>query len=218
MSRGHASVCTCVKFIPTRPKELVSGGYDQKLFHFDYTSGNLRSEREISPHAPAGEMSLSPPFIMSMAISLTGVLAAGTVDGQLWINFSGESSKDGGSKNTKGLKTWAGLNEDTEHIAKIAEGPLVAMAFLRTRIITVSTLMGTVTQYRLALTGSNQLNLEKLWQREPSNSMKTNSLVVDERRIVVGGLHSDDSGIIEIWEREREMSPLVQQVQKLKLA
>jgi hypothetical protein len=72
-------------------------------------------------------MSLSPPFIVSMAISLTGVLAAGTADGQLWINFSGESSKDGGSKITKAPKTWAGLNGETEHIMKIAEGPLVAM-------------------------------------------------------------------------------------------
>jgi hypothetical protein len=79
--------------------------------------------------------------------------------------------------------------------------------------------MGTVTQYQLVLTESNQLNLEKLWQREPSNSMKTNALVVDERRIVVCGLQSDGSGIIETWEREREMtSSLVQQVQKVKLA
>ena len=78
--------------------------------------------------------------------------------------------------------------------------------------------MGTVTQYQLALAENNQLNLEKLWQREPSNSMKTNTLVVDERRVVVGGLQPDGSGVIEIWEREKEMSSLVQQVQKPKLA
>ena len=44
---SNTQVCGCVKFIPTKPKELVSGGYDQKLLHFDYTNGNLLSEREI---------------------------------------------------------------------------------------------------------------------------------------------------------------------------
>ncbi len=68
-------------------------------------------------------MSLSPPFIISMAISATGVLAAGTADGRILINFAGEKSKE----EKKGRKFWNGLDESKEHVIKIAEGPIVAM-------------------------------------------------------------------------------------------
>lgn len=69
-------------------------------------------------------MSLSPPFIMSMAISATGILAAGTADGRLWINFAGETSKE----EKKNKKVWNGLDQSKEHVIKIAEGPIVAMS------------------------------------------------------------------------------------------
>ena len=68
-------------------------------------------------------MSLSPPFIMSMAMSATGILTAGAADGRLWINFAGETSKEG----KKNRKIWNGLDESKEHVIKIAEGPIVAM-------------------------------------------------------------------------------------------
>lgn len=60
---------------------------------------------------------------MSMAISATGVLAAGTADGRVLINFAGENSKQG----KKSRKNWNGLDGSKEHIIKIAEGPIVAM-------------------------------------------------------------------------------------------
>ncbi|KAF8735152.1 hypothetical protein AX14_002657 [Amanita brunnescens Koide BX004] len=198
MKTEHGNVCGCVKFIPTKPKELVSGGYDQKLLHFDYTNGNLLSEREIAPYAPVGGMSLSPPFIMSMAMSATGILTAGAADGRLWINFAGETSKEG----KKNRKIWNGLDESKEHVIKIAEGPIVAMAFINTQTLIVSSLMGVIIQYRLVLEKENELKLEKLWERDGGEPIKVNVVVVDEKRVVIGGLQPDGTGVIEIWQKE----------------
>jgi hypothetical protein len=68
-------------------------------------------------------MALAPPFIMSMAMSNTGVLAAGTADGHLWIGFGGEK----GPASKKKAKKWEGLDESKALLIKVAEGPIVAM-------------------------------------------------------------------------------------------
>lgn len=68
-------------------------------------------------------MTLSPPFVMSMAMSPTGVLAAGTADGRLWLGFGGERASGLGKKKKK----WQGLNEEDTMMTKVAEGPIVAM-------------------------------------------------------------------------------------------
>ena len=85
-------------------------------------------------------MSLSPPFIISMAISATGIVAAGTADGRLWINFAGETSKE----EKKNKKVWNGLDQSKEHVIKIAEGPIVAMSvnFFSRRYSKVNDLQG----------------------------------------------------------------------------
>ncbi|KAF8635511.1 hypothetical protein AX17_003901 [Amanita inopinata Kibby_2008] len=202
MKHEHKNVCGTVKFIPNKPSELVSGGYDQNLLHFDYGSGTLITQHEIAPSAPEGGMSLSPPFIASMAVSSTGVLSAGTADGRLWISFAGESPKDKSAKSKKSAKHWKGLERDKEHLIKIAEGPVVAMALHDPRVLTVSSLMGIIMQYHLVLK-DDQLVMEKLWKQEATNLRKVNALIADERRIIVGGLQSDGSGVVEIWKRER---------------
>jgi hypothetical protein len=63
-----------------------------------------------------------------MAMSNTGVLAAGTADGRLWIGFGGEKSSNPGAKGAKKkAKKWEGLGEDETLLIKVAEGPIVAM-------------------------------------------------------------------------------------------
>ena len=42
-----AQICSAVKFIPDRPNELVSGGYDSALLHFDFKQGTLLSRFDI---------------------------------------------------------------------------------------------------------------------------------------------------------------------------
>jgi len=43
-------VCATVKFVPDRPRELVSGGYDTALLHFDFTQGKVLSRLRMGEH------------------------------------------------------------------------------------------------------------------------------------------------------------------------
>jgi hypothetical protein len=36
-----------IKFIPHRPRELVSGGYDTALLHFDFVEGKILSSHKM---------------------------------------------------------------------------------------------------------------------------------------------------------------------------
>ena len=77
-------------------------------------------------------MSLAPPFIMSMAMTATGVLAAGTADGRRWLGFGGEK----GSK--KKAEKWEGLDENKALRIKVAEGPIVALYVIFFKALSVS--------------------------------------------------------------------------------
>jgi len=79
---------------------------------------------------------LAPPFIMSMAMSPTGLMAVGLSDGRLWLGCGGQ--KASGKKKTR---KWSGLDKDGEIAIKVAEGPIVAMAFDDSGILTISTLL-----------------------------------------------------------------------------
>lgn len=81
----------------------------------------------VAPFPIADGMSLSPPFIMSAAIATTGIMAAGTADGRLWLGFGGEKTSETKSSKKKRTRKWDGFNPDDEHLAKVAEGPIVAM-------------------------------------------------------------------------------------------
>lgn len=67
---------------------------------------------------------------MSTAMSETGVLAAGTADGHLWLGFGGEKlhapAKGSGPK-AKRSRKWDGLQTDQEVLVKAAEAPIVAL-------------------------------------------------------------------------------------------
>jgi hypothetical protein len=60
---------------------------------------------------------------MSLAVSSTGIVAAGTADGRLLIGFGAESYL----ATKKKSKKWQGLVEDETLLIKIAEGPVVAL-------------------------------------------------------------------------------------------
>lgn len=44
-------ICACVKFIPDRPREIVSAGYDETFLHFDFLEGDILSQCKISVYA-----------------------------------------------------------------------------------------------------------------------------------------------------------------------
>ncbi|KAF8969646.1 WD40-repeat-containing domain protein [Flammula alnicola] len=202
MDTKHDNVCGNVKFVPDRPRELVSGGYDTALLHFDFVQGKVLSRRQMDPYVAVGGMSLAPPFIMSMAMSNTAVLAAGTADGRVWLGFGGEKGFISGKAPKKKAKKWEGLDEKEALLIKVAEGPIVAMAFSDARTLTISTLMGVITHYRLNYDeAEGSVVLQQLWQKASTGVDKVNALVADDKRIIVGGFKLDGQGIIEIWKQ-----------------
>jgi hypothetical protein len=86
----------------------------------------LTPDPKASP-PPSSGVSLSPPFIQCTSISASGIIAAGTADGRVWIGAGGE--KQSGGKKKKSRK-WEGLKEDQCLSLKIAEGPIVGMCVI----------------------------------------------------------------------------------------
>ncbi|PPQ63258.1 hypothetical protein CVT24_006783 [Panaeolus cyanescens] len=199
METKHESICGSVKFIPDRPRELVSGGYDMHLMHFDFVQGKTLSRRKLESPPTAEGMSLSPPFVMSVAVSSSGILAAGTADGNLLTSFGGERKQgDKGSK--KKGKTWGGLEESQSQVRKVAEGPIVALSFSDSCTLTMSTLLGKITRY--SLDSGEESGLQQMWQGEAGSLSKVNAISVDDKRIILGGFSKDGKGVIEIWKQE----------------
>lgn len=135
-------ICSSVKFVPDRPAELVSGGYDSAILHFDYKQNALLSRQDIGTpppcagHAahlidilaiapPTSGISLSPPFVLSLSLSVTGLLAATTADGRLWIGGGGDKAAPFNNKK-KRVRKWEGLREGDGVFVQVADGPVVA--------------------------------------------------------------------------------------------
>ncbi|TFK42297.1 WD40-repeat-containing domain protein [Crucibulum laeve] len=201
MKVKHESVCGSVKFIPERAREIVSGGYDTNLIHFDFTQGTELSRQKMDPFINVGGMALAPPFIMAMAMSPVGVLAAGTADGRLWIGFGGE--KASADKKKKKTRIWEGLKREEALLIKVAEGPIVALTFTDPRTLIISTLMGLLTQYQLVYDETEgSVILKQIWKKESTGIEKVNTLLADDKRLVVGGFAANGKGVIEIWKQE----------------
>lgn len=140
-------------FIPDRPSELVSGGYDSALLHHDFTQGGLLSrydisqlicvvdsfiltDRDVSHLTAAGPstsgVSLAPPFVLSCCITPNALFAASTADGRVWIGGGGEKLPSGSAKTTKKrTRKWEGLSAEDSLWIQVAEGPVVAMYVFR---------------------------------------------------------------------------------------
>ncbi|KAJ2935831.1 hypothetical protein H1R20_g1265, partial [Candolleomyces eurysporus] len=207
-------ICSSVQFIGDRAKELVSAGYDTSVRHIDFTKDELLSEAKMDATLAEAGVSLSPPFVVAAALSPTGVLAVGTADGRLCIFFGGEKHPS-----KKKAKKWGGLNREEMLALKVAEGPIVALAFSQPnvvavnaqsgavvtyepRILTISTMLGVITQYELiydSQANDGRAILKQLWQGNVTSIEKVNTILVDEKRIVVGGLEKDGKGVIELW-------------------
>ncbi|KAF9500508.1 WD40 repeat-like protein [Pleurotus eryngii] len=199
MKAKHSSICGCVKFIPNRPSELFSAGYDHALYHFDFSQRKLLSVYNIPLSAAASGMSLSPPFVMSTAISSTGIFAAGTADGRLLLGYGGE--KCSANARNKRSKKWNGLKTDYIIELKLAEGPIVAVTFVEDSHPLVCTLMGSITRMAIQRDDKGGVKLETEWTIQAKDIEKVNSLVIvpDGTRIILGGLDKKGGGIIEIW-------------------
>ncbi len=83
MKNGHENICSAVAFRPGKPWDLLSGGLDSKLIHWDFSKAKVLSsfnfeELEIQDDQ-ADKYLVNPPFIHSLSVSTNGnFLACGT--------------------------------------------------------------------------------------------------------------------------------------------
>lgn len=198
LSAKHTSICGSVQFIADRGRDIVSAGYDHKFVHHDFVEDKIISETTMPPMPPTEtNATMAPPFIMSFAISSTGVIAGGTACGRLWIGIGGE--KKAGCKKTK---KWEGLSPSESAAVSAAQGPIVAVCFSEPRVLTTSTLLGILTQWEIVFQEEDrQILLKMLWQGTTQNMEKVNKVIADDKRIIVGGLTKEGKGVIEVWRK-----------------
>jgi hypothetical protein len=63
-------------------------------------------------------------------------------------------------------------------------------------------MLGVITQYELiydSQANDGRAILKQLWQGNVKSIEKVNTMLVDEKRIVVGGLKKDGKGVVEVW-------------------
>lgn len=206
MKTSHENICGTVKFIPDRPSELVSGGYDSRLLHHDFHQRTVLSRFDLgtSPLSESSGVSMSPPFILSSAISPSGILAAGTADGRVWIGTGGEkmSGVSSGTSIKKKRRKWEGLKQDEGFAADVGHGPIVALTFTGPRTLFTSTLMGKVTLHEISgPTANGKLDLSPRWTKATTDVNKVNAIVATGGFIIISGLSENGEGMIEVWEK-----------------
>ncbi|KAJ3524915.1 hypothetical protein NMY22_g10794 [Coprinellus aureogranulatus] len=203
LQQKHDNICSSVQFIADRGNELVSAGYDHSIKHIDFTKDELifgikmgirRKRNLILPTLRLVHrlLPLRRPRHRNRRRSLG-------------IFFGGEKSTSAAPK--KKPKTWQGLNTAEMLLIKVADGPIVAVAFSQARVLTISTMLGVITQYELLYDPQNaggQALLRQVWKGDVKAIEKVNALLVDERRILVGGLAKDGKGIIEVWNLKKQ--------------
>ncbi|KAL4246103.1 WD40-repeat-containing domain superfamily protein [Abortiporus biennis] len=198
MKTRHNSICDTVKFVPHRSSEIVSGGYDSAILHHDFFQRNLLSRFDITAAAlPSSGVSLSPPFVLSLALSPCGLIAAGTADGRIWLGAGGDKATNA-PKRKKGRK-WEGLQESEGTWIQVADGPIVAAAFTGETTLIISTLLGRLVCYSVSYDNEGHLVANERWQSAVEAINKVNAIAVNQGSLVVGGLDEFGKGIAEVW-------------------
>ncbi|VDB82906.1 unnamed protein product [Peniophora sp. CBMAI 1063] len=202
MKTRHSNICGSVSFIPGRHNELVSGGYDSALLHFDFSLGNLSSRQDFSAAPQASGISLSPPFVLCLSVHTQGICAVGTADGHLWIGRGGEDRERGKSSSTK-RKRWNGLAEDQAQMTRVADGPIVAVAFIECTQVLTCTLRGVLSCHNISASDSSgSFTVAPIWTTQVMGMEKVNALSVNLPHISVGGFNSQGKGLVVVLSRD----------------
>jgi hypothetical protein len=160
----------------------------------------MLSRDDLTAAPPSSGVSLSPPFIVSLSISPTGIIAAGTADGRLYIGTSGEKSSEAPGGRQKRQRNWKGLKMDGRIVADVAEGPVVGLAFTEPRELLSCTLLGKITHYQICGSAAGgTLKLEPRWIGESKDNYKVNSIAFSGGSIIIGGFQKNGTGVIEVW-------------------
>ena len=71
---------------------------------------------------------MSPPFVMCFCFTNSGIVAAGTGAGHMFLGAGGRKP-DGSDKASKKKRSrkWNGLRQESQALLKVADGPVVAL-------------------------------------------------------------------------------------------
>ncbi|KAH7341129.1 WD40-repeat-containing domain protein [Rhizoctonia solani] len=174
MKAMHSSICGTVGFVPIRPREIVSGGYDSQLLHFDASTGSILSRLDIYSN---------------------GAMAAGTADGRVIIGRGGEK----GRGDRPNRRKWNGLNGDMVSQYHIAAGPVIGVAWVGPSELLSVTLRGRVKHFRLPESRPKirptigDVEVQTLWETQTKKVDKVDCLATFETSqngfyIAIGGL------------------------------
>ncbi|KAL4077334.1 WD40-repeat-containing domain protein [Scleroderma yunnanense] len=202
MKQSHDTVCGSVRFIPDRPGELVSGGYDSTLLHFGSLQASVLSRDNLGTITPSSGMSMSPPFVVSLSISSTGIIAAGTADGRVYVGTSGEKSHEAGAGRQKRRRKWEGLRSEGRIIVEVAQGPVTGLTFTSPREFLTCTLLGSVTSHEICGSATtDNLSVKPKWSYSAEDIFKVNAIVTLGNLVIIEGFQEDGGGIIEVWRK-----------------
>ncbi|EJF66094.1 hypothetical protein DICSQDRAFT_97887 [Dichomitus squalens LYAD-421 SS1] len=202
MKSRHTTVCGSVKFIPDRPSEIVSGGFDSAILHFDIGQGSILSQRDITAPPPSGGISLSPPFVLSLSVGPSGLFVVSTADGRAWVGGGGEKRSD---RKKKRPRRWEGLKEDDGLWLQVADGPIVGAAFTHDDRFLTCSLLGSLAEYTLSRGADGKLRAEQRWSASTQSLEKVNAIAGSQSRVAVAGFGKDGKGVIEIWHTVQDM-------------
>ncbi|KLO13509.1 WD40 repeat-like protein [Schizopora paradoxa] len=226
MRTKHSNIAWKAAFIPKRINELVSGGYDCTLIHFDYRLGTLLSSFEIPPTpALAPGISTLPPFITAMAISPSGVVATGTADGRIWVGAGGSKSStpsEKSSKSSKKARKWTGLDGNEGSMTKSFETMISDLLFLSPNQLLCCSVSGKLALYKLVpaiaiepdlkpgQAGSKRQILQEIWATKCDAFEKVDKMAVicvqdgGAKQVAICGLGKDGKGLVQLWGECRE--------------
>jgi len=161
-----------------------------------WSSGFIESHLSRASPPQSSGVSLSPPFVLCLSVSYTGAIAAGTADGHLWIGLGGDKGVS-----VKKTRKWGGLREDMSLSKKIADGPIVALAFLDSTSIVTSTLLGSISRHILSTKGNAEdWTIESNTVVQTRFIAKVNALAVHGDNVAVGGFRADGKGTAEVYQ------------------
>jgi len=193
MRASHANICGAVKFVPNRPSEILSAGYDSVMLHFDITQGSVLSRFDIASIPPSGEISLSPSFVHCIAFSEYGAVAASIADGRVWVGRGGDKSI---TSKKKRHRKWEGLKEDEGSWVRVAEGPVVSVDFVGSEDLVTCTLLGSLSWYEV---GVESTLATMNWSRNVERLEKVNCMRSNGKYVAVGGFSNDGKGLVEVY-------------------
>jgi len=83
---------------------------------------------------------------------------------------------------------------------KIAEGPVVGLAFTGPNTLISCTLLGTVMHHQISHTGADgALELTATWTQNTRALAKVNAICVTGNQIAIGGIGTNKKGVVEVW-------------------